>query len=136
MRGQVANEVVAVIGIAVVLAIPLLFGISMYSASLSQSLEVEKADAAATRLARMADAVIYMGPNSSIVEEITVPAGVSDVRISGREIVFVVETSWGKSEIVKMTEGNVSGSVPSAEGSYFVEVKKGEFGDAVKIALR
>ncbi|MFH1448740.1 MAG: hypothetical protein ABIG39_07815 [Candidatus Micrarchaeota archaeon] len=127
MRAQVGIEVMGVVGFVFLILIPLLTGFYTYSSDFWERLAIEKADAAAERIANAVDMVGPQG-DAMLVQEIVVPKNVEKIKVDGREIVFTLVTSSGATDIVKATSYEVRGDIGILrEGSYYIkaEAKRG-----------
>lgn len=126
MKGQISTEVLLIIGVMLLLLAPLLlYAFGRINVS-NEDISVQKAEFAAHRLITAADAVGYLGGSAGIVEEIEVPANVVEVKVSGsNDLVFVVDTSSGKRDIVKSSSFRLDsdnlGDMDRA-GTYFVKI--------------
>lgn len=120
MRGQVGIEIMGVVGFVMLILIPLFAGFYAYSNQFWEQLAIEKADIAATQLARAADMVGTQG-DAMLVQEIVIPENVVEIRTDGKEIVFSLSTSSGPTDIVKGTSHDVQGSLGALKkGSYYI----------------
>lgn len=108
-RGQVGVEVLAIISIVLVFLIPFILSAYYEYAAFNEKLGVYQASEAASTLATLADAVTSSGPGSNVSTQITIPRGVKKVSLQGREIVFQLETSAGRVDIVEMVKAEVEG---------------------------
>jgi hypothetical protein len=141
-RAQVSTEILILVGIALFLLLPVLL-YSYGRASVSgEDLAVQKAEFAASRLASLADSVGYLGGGAAIVDEIEVPPYVKGVGVSGSDIVFEMDTTTGKKQIVASTAFaleavNLTGIARA--GTYFIEVSSlsvtGTSGAQVRLRL-
>jgi len=131
MRGQVGIEVILIIGFAVLLLIPLVLGVWVQMTHFTEQIAVNQADETAGRIAKYADIVGAQWPNATAIIRVNMPAFVNETVVgsravggTGREIVVVMRTSAGNTEIVKTTSVNVTGSLQSitAPGTYEVKL--------------
>ena len=124
-RAQASTEILVLVGVALFLLLPvLLYAYGRANVS-NEDLSVQKAEFAAHRLATLADSVGYLGGGAKIVDEIEVPPYVKNVSVSGRDIVFEIDSSNGKKQVVAGTsfvleQANFSRITQS--GTYFIEV--------------
>jgi len=128
MKGQVSTEMLVIVGLMLLLLTPLLIYAYGRSNVAQEDLAVQKAEFAVQRLASAADSVGYLGGAAAVVEEIEIPPYVKSVYLSnnGHDIVFDMEVSGGKKQIVKSSAFVIDGpgfSRVGKEGTYFFEVK-------------
>lgn len=122
MRGQIGLEIMGIVGLALLLLIPMSMWFYSYSNTYWERLGIEKADMAATRLANMVDMVGTQG-DAMLMQEVTIPENVEQIRISGREVAFRLSTSSGETDIVKLTSHEVAGELSSLKGDYYVKAE-------------
>jgi hypothetical protein len=128
MRAQIGIEIIGVVGFAFIILIPLFTGFYFYSNNYWERLGIEKADAAAGRLASAVDMVGVQG-DGTLTQEIVIPDNVEKIEIRGNEVIFFLSTSFGTTEIVKTTSHEASSTFASLRaGSYMVkaEARKGK----------
>jgi len=124
-RGQVSTEVLLLVGMALFLLLPVvLYAYSRANVS-GEDLSVQKAEFAAHRLAALADSVGYLGGASGVVDEIEIPPYVKSVTVSNHDIIFEMDSSSGKKQIVSSSAFNLTssgfGGITKA-GTYYIEV--------------
>ncbi len=126
VAGQVSTEILVLIGMMLLLLLPLFYYAYSRSNVAREDIAVQKVDFAAQRLKNMADSVGYLGGASALVDEIEIPTNVRTFGVSGHDIVFEIDSSTGKKQIVKSSafEINASGSLAALAkpGTYFVQV--------------
>ena len=124
-RAQASTEILILVGLALFLLLPvLIYAYGKVNIS-GEDLAVQKAEFAANRLASLCDSVGYLGGGAAIVDEIEVPPYVKSVSVSGKDIIFDMDSTAGRKQIVAGTafalEGVGLGNVKKA-GTYFIEV--------------
>ncbi|VVB66455.1 Uncharacterised protein [Candidatus Gugararchaeum adminiculabundum] len=100
-RGQVALEIIVIIGFLVLLIVPTLVQIFMTFGESQEKLAVIQADQTASRLARTIEVVGASGINSSITTELVIPQLITGITVNNNELVFKLQTSHGPTQIVK-----------------------------------
>jgi len=124
-KGQASTEILVLIGMFLLLLLPLLFYAYSRTNITNEDLSVQKAEFAASRLATAADSVGYLGGEAAVVEEIETPPNLNWVEIHGSDIIFDMQSSSGKKQVVKSSAFNISAQgleKMSAQGTYFVEI--------------
>lgn len=123
--GQVSTEILVLVGMVLLLLLPMLFYAHGKANVAKEDAAVQKAEFAAQRLASAVDSVGYLGGQTILVEEIEVPEYVSNFSVRGRDIVFDIDSTTGKKQIVKSTAFNIDGSSLSnirKQGTYFIRI--------------
>lgn len=131
-RGQVSTEILILIGMMLLLLLPLLAYAFNRAGVAREDLSVQKAEFAAHRLSQLADSVGYIGGASAIVDEIEIPPNVRGLSVSGRDIIFEIQSSSGRQQIVKPSSFTISGlglDKVKKEGTYWFEVSALEMDD-------
>jgi len=124
-RGQVSTELLLLIGVMLLLMVPLLLYSRSRADMAGEEIATQKAEFAAQRIVSMADSVGYLGGAAKVVEELDVPPNLVRAYTSGHDVVFELDTSTGRKEIVKSSAFNLAssglGNISKA-GTYFVEI--------------
>ncbi len=120
-RGQVGLEYMAIITLALVLLVPA--ALFVYQDALIQN-SVLHAQLAASKIAAAADAVKVQSPGSKTTVEVYFPKGISAVTIGGKEVLFRMTVSEGKSgDVYRVTAANLTAAeLPNSEGVYSFEI--------------
>lgn len=126
-RGQVSTEILVLIGMVLVLLLPMLLYAYSKAGVAKEDAAVQKAEFAAQRLASAVDSVGYLGGASAIVEEIEIPSYVKRFSVSGRDIVFEMDSTTGEKQIVKSTAFSIDTSGGSLDGiikagTYYINI--------------
>jgi hypothetical protein len=124
--GQVSTEILVLVGMVLVLLLPMLFYAHGKANVAKEDAAVQKAAFAAQRLASAVDSVGYLGGQTILVEEIEMPEYVSNFSVKGKDIVFDIDSTTGKKQIVKSTAFNIdaAGSLGNIkkQGTYFIRI--------------
>ncbi len=124
-KGQASTEILVLIGMFLLLLLPLLFFAYGRANVTGEDLSVQKAEFAASRLSTAADSVGYLGGKAGIVEEIEVPQNVISLAANSTDIVFDMDVSGGRKQIVKssaFTLRAVGFERIRRSGTYFFEI--------------
>ncbi len=116
MKAQVATEYLFILGLILLVLIPLLYYATKESTS---TLGLNDAQDAVQTLAKTADYVYSLGPGTRSVVLITIPQGVYEIRVNGREIALNLT---GYKEVVAYTKANLTGNLSSLQGTYNIPV--------------
>lgn len=116
MKAQAATEYLVLIGIILVVLIPIIYYATQQYTS---ALNLNDAQDAVNTLSKTADYVYSLGPGTRSIALITIPTGVHNTRVIGREFIINL-TSYG--EISAISKANLTCSFPSTSGTHNVPV--------------
>ncbi|MEM3841481.1 MAG: hypothetical protein QXN59_02200 [Candidatus Micrarchaeaceae archaeon] len=128
-RSQSSLELLITLSFGLIILLPIVVLAFVQIAASSSTLSTTEAQQVASKLASVAQVVGSQGPPAKQLVLIQIPQGVSSISIGspsggvGHEIVFVVSTDAGPSDVVAYTPTNVSGSLTESEGTYLVIVE-------------
>lgn len=107
-KGQVATEFLVVIAIVLVVFIPLLMFVYFKTNEANSQIGAYQAELAVLRLAYLANSVGALGSSTSLITEVYIPPGVLNFSTKtvqhGGEVVLVMETPSGPSEVVEIVK--------------------------------
>ena len=124
-RGQAAFEYLVLIGVLLAILIPLFYYVSNYS---GQNIKVEKTEDAVRVLGRAADSLYALGPGNKDFVWITLPGSITEVNISGNQILIKTLVYGGLSDFYYTTIGPVNGSLPTQRGTYKILLEVSDSG--------
>ena len=127
-RGQISAEYLILVGFILLTLIPVIAALYSYSAHSQERLAVEQAHQTVKRIADAANTVYSLGHPSRIIRKVYIPANIKNATISDMEIIFVVEGSTGDVEVVETTMVEVSGTLPTNQGTYRMNVSTTSLG--------
>jgi len=73
---------------------------------------------AAEQIAGTAGLVYTQGPPAKVEMKIYIPAGVEEVNITNKTVIFKVRTTAGLSDVFSLSIAEMNGSLPTEEGIY------------------
>ena len=119
-KAQIATEYLIMVGLLLVVVGALAgYSILMYYETVS----INQAKDALEDLKIAVNRMYALGEGNSIVVKIVLPKGVTETRVIGKGI-YMTYTSFGStSEQLVETDANVQGSIPTAEGVHYIEVR-------------
>jgi len=136
-KGQIAFETIIIVGFIFLLLIPLLFLLFNRSISIQDELRTIQIERSVSTIVSSVNTVGSLGPNNSMVIEITFPDGIKNVSLGkddNREINIILSSSIGDIHIVKMTNFNISSSIDPQEllksGKYKLKISYPDFPNA------
>ena len=138
MHGQISTELLIIMGFMLLLLLPLLLYSYGRVSITNEDIAAQKAVAAASRLAHLSDSVGYLGGAAAIVEEVEMPPNLKSVKVSGHDIIILVDSSAGTKQIVKTSAFNLNSSglenITHA-GTYFIQISALSAGSGAQVML-
>ena len=130
-KAQIATEYLLVVAFALIIAIPLAFLFSKYMIETQDQVAGTQADRIIKQVIDNAEQVYFIGSPSKTTIKVYMPKNVEQINIGSEEMVIVLDTKSGLSEITGSTQVNLTGSIPATPGikSILIESK----GDYVEI---
>jgi hypothetical protein len=122
-RGQAALEYMVMLGFAIAIILPLWLYVNSALTETRSELDVTYAKVAVTKLKDAANSVYVQGPPASVYMDVEMPSNIQSISISGREIVFNLDTPGGISEVYDITLPNLQGAIAPRMGRIYVLVK-------------
>jgi hypothetical protein len=133
MKGQVAIEymIITAIGLMIVLVGSgyLLRTFGEYSDENNISL----AKNTVNKIGETSDLIFSRGSPSKIKIEITIPENVEEISFSNKTVLFRLKTSSGINSIYYSTIAQISGSLPTKSGRYYVSLTAEEDGISISV---
>lgn len=127
-KAQAATEYM-IIAAVVLAASGIIF---FYALSYSrESLSTSKASESAETIAVAIDYVYSLGYGTQTVVDIELPGNVISSKVGDREVMFVIHTSSGDSDVVAPTKANATGVLPITSGRHHILVNYTEAGVVV-----
>jgi hypothetical protein len=127
-KAQASVEYLIIIGFVAAITIPLVLIFNTHSTEVNDKIVANQADSIGAKIADAAESVYYLGEPSKVTFRIKMPELVSNITISGNEIVFYIRTLSGLNEIVKYCPVPINGSISPEAGIYEVKVEsKGDY---------
>ena len=99
-KAQVSIESMTLIGFILLFSIPLLFLVTTLN---TQDVNIEQARMSARIMGDAANSVYTQGPSSQKIVSVAYPSSLKNITLLDREIIFVIETSYGNMEIIERT---------------------------------
>ncbi|MEK6829223.1 MAG: hypothetical protein AABY15_03780 [Nanoarchaeota archaeon] len=132
MKTQAATEYIMVVGFVIVILIPGIYLYVKYSSESQDSITNAKIDAISNEIIKASDQVYSYGEGSQTSVTVDFPESVVMVSFQGKEIVFtIINSKSGQSEIAKVANVDLIGSITIVPGTKKVNVKS--LGNAVSV---
>ena len=116
MKAQIATEYIVLLSVILFVLIPLLYYSIQES---STTITLNDAKDTVQTLAKTADYVYALGPGTSTVALITIPAGGIGSSVSGKEVTL---TLVGYGDVVAASKANLTGNFSYLKGTYEIPV--------------
>tara|TARA_Y100000310_G_scaffold144893_3_gene144244 strand:- start:56974 stop:57384 length:411 start_codon:yes stop_codon:yes gene_type:complete len=119
-RGQAGIEYVILIGILLVFLIPTIY----YSLNeANNNVKLTQLESSVRRLVKAADSVHAIGPGTIEIITITLPSGIQSVLVNGTRILMKVSMFGGISDVHFPSNAELTGTLPTTEGTYNIRVE-------------
>jgi len=122
-RGQVAIEYVTILGFVLVTTLVMTFVFTAHTGTLNDAVAGHQIERIGEKIVDTAEAMYFIGAPSRTTLKLYFPPGILNATVSGQELVFFVQTSRGHDEIVKYSQVNITGTVPTTAGIHYVQVE-------------
>ncbi len=122
-KGQISVEYVTIMGFAFLLTIPLVFLFYMNTHSAHQQVDVTQAERVLKKVVETADQMHNLGEPSFTTVRAFIPNDVEEIRIEGRNLIFVIDRGQVQAELVDVAQVNLTGSISANPGTHFIRVE-------------
>jgi len=123
MRSQVAIEYVILVSVFLVFLTPVWIYAYRYTSSLKQQIAIDYAQELVNTIGDLSDFVYSQGKPAAMTFEGAVPDHVSTANINGSLIIMTLNISAGITDIFKVCNSNVTGTIPTERGNYVFLIK-------------
>ena len=101
----------------VVIVIAVLVTISMlYSNQVNDQVVLNQVDRLAKDIVDTSEKVYYWGPPTKVTLKSYIPAGINSISIANNEVLFIVHTQHGLSDIAYKASINITGAIDNSQG--------------------
>jgi hypothetical protein len=125
-RCQVAMEYITILGFVAVTTLVMVIIFHAHATVLNDSVVSHQVERLAEKIIDTAEAVYYIGDPSRTKIKLYFPPQITNVTINNRELVFFVKTSFGVDEVVKVSQVNLTGTLPITGGIHYIQVQAQE----------
>lgn len=122
-RGQVSIEYMIVVGFAFIMIMPVIIIFLVQSNDIQDSINVNQANSVARKIAHYSDSIYYMGHPSKTTIKAYIPKGIESISIGNQEVVFRMQTSHGPTDVVHITDVNITGTLKTSSGIRNIEIQ-------------
>ena len=124
-RGQIGTEYLVIIGFVIFVIISVL-GLSLiYASDIKDVIRINEVEQFSEKIVTSAEKVFFAGEPSKIEITAYLPEGVTDITISGKELVVTVETSTGTNVMLFPSKVNLDGEIPVTSGVKIIKLEAG-----------
>ncbi|MFB6166852.1 MAG: hypothetical protein ABEJ62_01160 [Candidatus Nanohaloarchaea archaeon] len=117
-KGQAAIEYLAIVGLVLLFATPLLIRAQTSAGDLRRTADMVAASNALDTVSQAASFVYSQGEPARITFRVSVPSGVNLSNVTGNYIHFQMDGSHGGGDLYEILEFNVTGDIPPDRGVY------------------
>jgi len=122
MKGQVSTELLVIVALVLLIFIPLLVLVYFKANDANQQIASYQSELAVFRLAYLANSVGSLGTNTTMYTDIYIPKNAKSLTATslggrGGEIVMVVDTPQGPTEVVEIVRYPIKPGPPIADSS-------------------
>ena len=112
-----------IIGFVTIITIPLILIYHNLVQESSIEISSHQINQIAKKVVDEAESVYYLGEPSQTTIKVNIPSNIVSASLTGNEIVFKIRTKNGDSDVVQSTSVNITGSLPTKEGTYDITIK-------------
>jgi len=121
-KAQIAFEYLFIVGFAFILLIPIILLFYSQQAGIEDEVVGAQAQKVMDELVSAIDTVYYLGPPSKQTLKLRFPNGVNSVTIQDNVLVFVVQGTSGKYDLVGTADSNITGTIGTFSGVHVITV--------------
>ena len=122
-RGQVSAEMMVILAMVFILLVFVLTVNDTIMTGIEGEYNSRKAKIAIDEVVNAGKLAYQQGEGAELKIYVTIPPHVDSIVMGGREINLTLNVSGEKNLIYTVTDFNVTGSIPSQEGNYWLRVK-------------
>ena len=125
-EGQISIEYMAIVSFVTVILILLIVISNYYSRGTEDQIIANQVDQLAKQIIDTAESVYYFGEPSKNTIKAFMPDKVELINITTNEIVFVIRTQQGNSDIAYSSSVNLTGAIQKTPGIHYINVEAKE----------
>lgn len=122
-RGQASTEMMVVLALVFVLLAFVLTINQGIMSGIQGEYDSRKAKIALDKVVQAGKLAYQQGEGAELKIYITIPPNIEGIDVQGREINITMNINGQKNLIYRVTDYNVTGQIPAAEGNYWLRVK-------------
>ena len=123
-EAQISVEYMFIIGFITLITIPLILIYHSYTQGSNDEITSSQMNQVAKKVVDAAESVYYLGEPSQTTLNVNIPNNVVAADLSaGYEVVFEINTKSGRTDIVRSSSVNITGSLPVNQGNYKIIIE-------------
>jgi hypothetical protein len=122
-RGQIAMEYITILGFVVVSTLIMIVIFHAEARDMNDTVVSHQVERLAEKIVDTAEAVHFIGEPSRTKLKLYFPPNIVSNSMSNRELIFNVKTSFGVDEVIKVSQVNLTGILPTTSGIHYVQVE-------------
>ena len=122
-KSQISVEYMMIIGFVTLITIPLILIYHSFMQDSGDEIRSVQVKQVAQKIVDTAESVYYLGEPSQTTVKLNIPSNVILTNLSNNELVFKIKTRSGTSDIVQSSSVNISGALPTREGTYTLTIQ-------------
>ncbi len=126
--GQAAIEYMMIISITMIILVPLLFLVNSYMSYGKDELKISALEDSVQSLAEASDMVYFQGYPARMSVSFYVPESVTSAEAEDNLISVRIRTSSGTTDVIAITQANLTGTLPTSPGTYKIKILAQEDG--------
>jgi hypothetical protein len=134
MKAQISTEYLIIVSFALMVLVPFALYLQDVSRRFSEDNSLTVASNSVKKIGQAADWVYSQGEPSKLNIQIAVPNNVEDISFVNNSIIWKIKTSSGVSDIYYTSIANLTGSLPTSSGYYYVLVQALENGVSISVS--
>ena len=131
-KAQVGVEYLMVFSFALIVILPVIYYFFLYSEGPATEMSIQQALLVGRRVVDNAEVVYSLGEGTRTTIRTYVPTTVVNSMVTNNEVVFMVTSSSGTSDVVYPSSVNIKGTLPNSTGVYYIHLEA--FEDYVNIS--
>lgn len=122
-KAQVAMEYMILVGFLMVITIPLILVYNTQYRGTSQQIISNQASQIGQKIVDAAESIYYLGQPSKTTLKIYMPEKIENISVGNYEITFFILARGGLSEVVKLSDVPINGTLPSTAGMHYITIQ-------------
>lgn len=130
-KAQTSMEYMTIIVFVTVILIPLVMLYYTQYEGTNEQIRSNQADQIGRKILDVSESVYYLGEGSKTTIKVYMPPSVEEVVLGNKELVFVMRTRMGITEVVRSSTVDINGSIDHNSGMKIISIES--MGDYIQI---
>lgn len=122
-KAQTSMEYMTIIMFVTVTLIPLIILYFTQYEGTNEQIRSNQVDQVARKIIDSAESVYYLGDGSKTTIKVYMPSNIEDIKIGNNEVVFIMKTRQGLSEIVRSSLVDINGTIDDSLGIKSISIE-------------